>query len=65
MKFRRKSDGTIEFQPDKNKKYKIIYHGYNKKGEYLVWYLDNKGNQIFFDSVKLKELLNFVEGIEI
>ena len=63
----RDENGIIKVKINNDDEFRTLYHAVNVKNkEYLLYYLDNKGEKIYiYDKEKIRQILDFIKGIEL
>lgn len=67
MEIIRDENGIIKVKINNDDEFRTLYHAVNVKNkEYLLYYLDNKGEKIYiYDKEKIRQILDFIKGIEL
>lgn len=64
MKIRRKDNGIIQIQINKNEKYLDLYHGYIGK-RYILWYEKNSQKIEINNPYQIMQIKEFIENLEV
>lgn len=67
MEIRRLDNGILQIKRNNDNEFKTLYHSFNVKNkEYILYtYDDKQEKEIIYDKDKIKQILEYIKGINI